>query len=115
MARKEKKSSIISYSFETVQRQISESINIARWKPKFAIEWMEEITYKLSTSISVNEWNKAAKRINNTIDMIERQAYYNPKIYWGEHVKSKRLEFIDELISYDEYQKIMEQKISDLS
>lgn len=115
MARKEKKISIVNYSFETVQRQISESTNIVRWKPQIAIEWMEEVTHRLNNSLSINEWNKAAKQINDTIDMIERQRYYNPKEYWGEHIQSKRLEYVEDFISYDEYQKTMERKISDLS
>lgn len=123
MPRASKLSSFINFQFEDLHKQIRESTNVVRWNPVLAIEWMENARSKITTDVLVKEWNNAAKQINNTIESIERSSYYTELSYWyirtpgqlfeshNSYFGSKRLEFIEEVFSFEEFEKILKSKL----
>jgi len=104
MARKTKKPSFVNFQHTSLQLQILEAGNVVRWNPKLAIEWMHEAELRVTTQVMAKLWNKTAKQMNKTMDMIEKCPSYNKTTYWGEFSIPSRLEFIEEnLIDLEQY------------
>jgi len=73
----------------TDQEKINNALNLVRWKPNMAIDLMESCKYHENWE---ERWNKAAKRINDTIDIIHRTTKREEALhaYW-EGNKPRRL------------------------
>jgi len=76
--------------------------NIVRWNPSLSIELMETVLNRIQSPIDIDNWNKTAKKINETMDDIESTRYYSKKEYWGVAV-SNRLELQEIEYSLEDY------------
>jgi hypothetical protein len=99
----------IQFDFGTTQNKINAAENAVRWNPFLAITWMKEALTVIQNPIELSIWNKAAHKINKTLDNIESQRYYAriAKEFWvNEHgipIPSRRLELEEENISLEDY------------
>lgn len=76
--------------------------NIVRWNPNLAIDLMETVLNRIHSPIDIRNWNRTAKRMNDTIDDIESTRYYSKKTYWGINT-SIRLELQEIEYSLEDY------------
>lgn len=103
MGRKAKEYTFSLLNLGDNQNVISEAKNMARWNPSLAIYWMEEILVKVVSPIEIAEWNKSAKKINETIDSIESHTNcYIHGEYW-KNEQSRRLTLQEVEISLEDY------------
>jgi hypothetical protein len=75
-----------------VPKIIKESVNVAKWNPNLAIDWMEDVYNNIQTERQLEIWSKAAKEINFIIDFKEKSGKVNYEEYWGHRLaKSRRI------------------------
>jgi hypothetical protein len=71
---------------DLTSRQIMDSaVNMSRWSARKSMDFMKEALSRCSSIYDLEYWDKCAIRINNTIDSISRQRYYNSEYiadYW---------------------------------
>jgi hypothetical protein len=71
---------------------IKESVNVAKWNPNLAIDWMEDSYLKIENVKQLELWTSAAKEINFIIDFKEKYGKVNHEEYWGHRLaKSRRI------------------------
>ena len=99
---KKAKKALIGYGFWDEKQTIKECKHLIRWNPPLALEYMEHISGRVATmnSMIVRNYNKSVQEINEYLDILERQRYYNKKETWGQ-LMPKRLEELYEPL--DEY------------
>ena len=90
---KQTKAPLIGYGYWDERQTIRECKNLVRWNAPLAIQFMEHAAGRVCTmnSLIIKEYNKAVDCINNYLDMLERQRYYNKQEIWG-HITPQRLE-----------------------
>lgn len=71
---------------DLTSRQIMDSaVNMSRWSARKSIDFMKEALSRCSSVYDLEYWDKCAIKINNTIDNISEQRYYNSDYiadYW---------------------------------
>lgn len=73
----------IGYSTWSFMRTLREAENVARWNPWKAHEWMSEARDMVDfTSPFYDEYDKTVDRINALWKSMERQTWYNQKVFW---------------------------------
>lgn len=88
--------------------------NIVRWNPSSAIELMETVLSRIHSPIEIDNWNRTAKRMNETMDNIESTQYYSKKEYWGISI-STRLELQEVDYSLEDYFAMQQFLVEDYS
>ncbi|SVA05683.1 uncharacterized protein METZ01_LOCUS58537 [marine metagenome] len=51
-------------------------------------------------SMIIRDYNRSVKYINNFLDILERQRYYNKKEVWGQEISSRLEEIYEPLDEY---------------
>ena len=75
-----------------VSKVIKESVNVAKWNPNLAIDWMEDVYNNIQTEHQLKLWTNAAKEINFIIDLKEKYGKVKHEEYWGHRLaKSRRI------------------------
>ena len=75
--------SIGGYSDWSVRRTLHEAVNVARYSPWCAIEWMEEARDRISIDNPLyDEFDEAAERINALWKSYERYQWFEPREFW---------------------------------
>lgn len=92
----------IFLSAESFDRLIDDATSVIRWNPTLAIKLMDAAYVKGYSPIQIKAWNRAAKKINNTIRSIESQIFYNEKLYWQD-TKPTKLKIIEEDLQMEDY------------
>lgn len=83
MARSSPKFSPGGYTVWSVRRTIREAVNVARFAPWCAIEWMEEARDRISLENPLyDEFDEGVNRINAIWRSYERMHWYNPREFW---------------------------------
>ena len=83
MARSSPKFSPGGYTVWSVRRTIREAVNVARFAPWCAIEWMEEARDHISLENPLfDEFDEAAERINALWRSYERMHWYEAREFW---------------------------------
>ena len=71
------------YSVWSVKRTLRESINVARYSPWCAVEWMDEAKNRISLDNPLfEEFDEAANRINALWRSYERMHWYEAREFW---------------------------------
>ena len=102
MPRKKQESNLTTgYSNWSKRKLINEAINVARWNPWLAHNWMSEATDGLSIENFdlIDYHDAAADRINDYWNKISRMVYYDAKSFWN-NLPPK---MIKKIVSDDEY------------
>ena len=92
---------------------IRECKNLVRWNAPLAIHFMEHASGRvcMMSSLVIREYNRSVQSINEYLDILERQRYYNKQDVWGP-LAPQRLEELfeplDELALYQDATKINE-------
>ena len=78
-----------------------------RWNPPLALEYMEHISGRVATmnSMIVRNYNKSVQEMNEYLDILERQRYYNKKEIWGQFAPRRLKEVEESLGDYSLYDK----------
>ena len=92
----------IFLSGEPITSLIEDAKNLSRWNPSLAMKFMETAALQATNPVIINEWNKAATFINNTIASIESQHYYRESEYWNKQ-KPTRLTPMTSDLSLEDY------------
>jgi hypothetical protein len=71
------------YSVWSVKRTLREAVNVARYSPWCAVEWMDEAKNRISLENPLfDEFDKAAERINALWRSYERMHWYEAREFW---------------------------------
>jgi len=97
-----KSSYTIQFEFDDYERQIRDSINVAKWDPYLALKWMEAVAIRIISPIHIKQWNKAAITINNFWDSIVYCRWYDSKTFWKEE-KPRKLKLLEESYTLEDY------------
>lgn len=85
-------------------RLIRDAIALAKWCPDEAIKYMEHAVLRITDSpIMIKQYNQAAKEINKYLDYIENTRYYNQEEFWGQHVKPRRVEYLETVLDIEDW------------
>ena len=83
MVRSTPKFSPGGYSVWSVRRTLREAINVARYSPWCAVEWMDEAKNRISLENPLfDEFDEAAERINALWRSYERMHWYEAREFW---------------------------------
>ena len=103
MPKKKPESKLISgYSAWSNKRLMNEAVNVSRWNPWLAHEWMHEATRGLSIVDQIDlidHHDAAADKINKHWKMLTRMKFYDAKTFWD----GLPPKMIKKIISDDEY------------
>ena len=102
MPRKKQESKLTTgYSNWSKRKLINEAVNVARWNPWLAHDWMTEATNGISIENFdlIDHHDTAASKINDHWNKISRMFYYDAKVFWN-NIPPK---MIKKLISNNEY------------
>ena len=93
---------LIGYGFWDERQTIKECKNLVRWNPPMALEYMEHASNRIANmnSMIIRDYNKSAQEINEYLDVLERQRYYNKKEVWGQEISSRLEEIYEPLDEY---------------
>jgi len=93
---------LIGYGFWDEKQTINECRNLVRWNPPLAIQYMGYVSGRVATmnSMIIRDYNRSVKYINNFLDILERQRYYNKKEVWGQEISSRLEEIYEPLDEY---------------
>jgi hypothetical protein len=71
------------YTVWSTKRTLREAVNVARFSPWCAVEWMEEAKGQLSLENPLfEEFDAAATRINDLWRSYERMHWYEAREFW---------------------------------
>ena len=95
------------------RQTIRECQNLVRWNAPLAIQYMELAAGRvcMMSSLVVREYNKAVQKINEYLDILERQRFYNKQEVWGpQHPQrlEELFEPLDEMSLFQDAAKINE-------
>mgnify|MGYP001300337645 CR=1 FL=1 len=88
------------------KQTIRECKNLVRWNAPLAIQFMEHVAGRVCSmgSIVVREYNKSVESINEYLDILERQRYYNKQDVWGPLAPQRLEELFEPLDEFSLYQ-----------
>ena len=97
--------SSVGYGFWDERQTIRECQNLVRWNAPLAIQFMEHSSGSICnmSSLVVREYNKAVKSINEYLDILERQRYYNKQEVWGSLAPTRLEELFEPLDDFSLY------------
>ena len=77
--------SSVGYGFWDERQTIRECQNLVRWNAPLAIQFMEHASGRVCnmSSLVIREYNRSVQSINEYLDILERQRYYNKQDVWG--------------------------------
>jgi len=81
------------YSDWTIKEYLRECPNIVRWNAPLAIDWMLQISNRITSFNDLEQYNKAVDIINSYLDELETYRYYNKEAVWGKRFP-ERLPYI---------------------
>ena len=96
----------IGYGFWDERQTIRECQNLVRWNAPLAIQFMEHAAGLVCnmSSIVIREYNKSVKAMNEYLDILERQRYYNKQEVWGSLTPTRLEELFEPLDDYALYE-----------
>lgn len=97
-----KSSYTIQFELDDYNREIRDSVNIAKWNPHLALKWMETVSVRIISPIHIKQWNNAAIEINNFWDSLIKFRWYDPRAFWG-NTTPKKLTLLDEIYTLEDY------------
>jgi hypothetical protein len=74
----------------STKQVIKESVNVVKWNPNLAIDWMEDIRRNIQNEVELQAWTKAAQEINFIIDLKEKSGKVKHEEYWGHRLAVSR-------------------------